>query len=206
MGAVEGSRELCAAGRRARILTSAGHLFSERRFDEVLIEDVAREAGVGKGTVYRYFHDKEELYFAFVFDGIAALKKQLSKDATQGQDPLERLRSAIRSIVDFLSKNRFFFRLMTREDSSLGSRKKDYRQRWHDERDELVGILAGVLEDGARSGLLEVRHLRTEAQILLGMVRSTLRFNEEDLSADQIVEEITWIFLRGIQMPRSGAV
>ena len=203
MGEPEPSRGKCAADRKERILRSAGRLFSERRFDEVLIEDVAREAGVGKGTVYRYFSDKEELYFAFVFSGFAELKQQLSRDATQGLDPLEQLHAAIRSIVGFLSHNRFFFRLMTREDSSPGSRKKEYRERWKRERDNLVGVLAAVLEHGAKEEVLDVRHLRTEAQILLGMVRSTLRFNEENLSTDEIVEEITRVFLRGVQWPRS---
>ena len=191
-------RRAGCAERQQRILASAAHLFSERRFDEVLIDDVAQEAGVGKGTVYRYFSDKEELYFAVVFDGIAALRQQLD-EATRGLDPLDRLRAGVQSIVSFLSRNRFFFRLMTREDSSQSSGKSDYRERWESERDDLVGSLAIILEDCAATGVLEVRYPRTDAQILLGMVRSTLRFNDNDLSADEAVGEILRVFLQGVK-------
>ena len=47
--------------REAQILAAAARLFSERRFDEVLMDDIAREAGVAKGTVYQYFHNKADL-------------------------------------------------------------------------------------------------------------------------------------------------
>src|SRR4051794_21692152 len=45
-----------------RILDAASRLFSERRFHEVLMDEIALVAGVGKGTLYRYFHTKEDLY------------------------------------------------------------------------------------------------------------------------------------------------
>ena len=56
--------------RRERVVAAAAQLFSEKRFDEVLMEEIAHQAQVGKGTLYTYFSDKEELYFAVVFEGI----------------------------------------------------------------------------------------------------------------------------------------
>ena len=46
--------------RRKQILEEAARLFSARRFDEVLMDDIAQGAGVAKGTLYTYFADKEE--------------------------------------------------------------------------------------------------------------------------------------------------
>jgi len=186
-------------GRQQRILQSAARLFAEKRFDEVLMDEVAHRAGVGKGTLYRYFRDKEELYFAVVFDGIGHLKEQLRSKASSEPDPLKKLEAAVRAIVSFLRGNRCFFRLMTLEDSKADERKSSYRSRWHQERGGLLASIEEVLESGAKRGIFDVRHLNTEAQILLGMVRSTLRFNQDRMSVDEIVEEILRIFLRGIQ-------
>ena len=47
-----------------RMLDAAARLFGAHRFHEVRMEDVAAAAEVGKGTLYRYFRDKEELYLA----------------------------------------------------------------------------------------------------------------------------------------------
>ena len=185
--------------RQQSILQSAARLFAEKRFDEVLMEEVAQQAGVGKGTLYRYFRDKEELYFAVVFDGIAHLKDQLRCRAAMEMDPLKKLEAAMRAIVSFLSGNRFFFRLMNMEDSKLDGKQGSYRSRWKQERDGLLASLEEILQSGAESGVFDIRYLNIEAQILMGMVRSTLRFNRDGLNVGQVVEEILRIYLRGIQ-------
>ncbi len=58
-----------SAGRKARsgerreaILTAALDEFSSRGFEAARLEDVARRAGVAKGTIYLYFRDKESLF------------------------------------------------------------------------------------------------------------------------------------------------
>ena len=47
-----------AARNRARILTAAEELFAERGAATVTMEDIARAAGVGRGTLYRRYPDR----------------------------------------------------------------------------------------------------------------------------------------------------
>ena len=54
------------AARPAEILAAALHSFAERGFAATRLEDVARRAGVTKGTLYLYFPNKEELFKAVV--------------------------------------------------------------------------------------------------------------------------------------------
>ena len=49
-----------------KVLDAAARLFGTQRFHEVRMEDIAAEATVGKGTLYRYFNDKEELFVALL--------------------------------------------------------------------------------------------------------------------------------------------
>jgi AcrR family transcriptional regulator len=51
-----------AAERRNSILKAALDEFSERGFAAARLDDVARRAGVAKGTIYLYFKDKEALF------------------------------------------------------------------------------------------------------------------------------------------------
>lgn len=48
--------------RRSEILAAAGKLFAKHDYEDVSIDDVARGAGVAKGTVYLYFKTKETLF------------------------------------------------------------------------------------------------------------------------------------------------
>ena len=184
--------------RAARILDSARRAFAENPFDEVLIEDVARQASVGKGTIYRYFPDKESLYFAVIFQGIEELKEQIRSVLTI-QSQLEiKIRELIATLVAFYQQNRFFFRLMNLEDGKVGGESRPNRQRWHRERADLIDAIAAVLEYGRDTGALDIVYPRTGAQILLGMVRSVLRHNEEDLAVQQMADEIARIFFSGV--------
>jgi len=52
--------------RRVQILESSRKIFSEKGYYETYVEDVIREARVGKGTFYRHFESKEELFIALL--------------------------------------------------------------------------------------------------------------------------------------------
>lgn len=56
--------------RPQELLAAALDLFVERGFASTRLEDVARQAGVSKGTLYLYFANKEELFKAVVRDSI----------------------------------------------------------------------------------------------------------------------------------------
>jgi AcrR family transcriptional regulator len=57
-----GLRAQRAAARRDAILTAALDEFSAQGFAATRLDDVARRAGVAKGTIYLHFHDKEALF------------------------------------------------------------------------------------------------------------------------------------------------
>ncbi|GAB3427137.1 TetR/AcrR family transcriptional regulator [Massilia solisilvae] len=56
--------------RPQELLAAALDLFVERGFASTRLEDVARRAGVSKGTLYLYFENKEELFKAVVRNSI----------------------------------------------------------------------------------------------------------------------------------------
>jgi AcrR family transcriptional regulator len=55
------------------LLAAALHLFVERGFAATRLDDVAKAAGVSKGTLYLYFSSKEDLFKAVVRESIVPL-------------------------------------------------------------------------------------------------------------------------------------
>src|SRR3954465_15112387 len=72
---------------RQRILAAAASVFADRGL-EVSLDDIAAAAGVGVGTVYRRFPDKDALIHALFEKKIAALE-ELTQDALAMEDPWE---------------------------------------------------------------------------------------------------------------------
>ena len=184
--------------RKKQIIEEAARLFSAKRFDEVLMDDIAQQAGVGKGTIYTYFADKEELYFAVVFEGIRRLNEQLQRKANRPQDPEEELRRMVHAIVSFFSQNRFFFRLMPQEDGKSEGGKGENRKRWRAERRIQLAAIETVLQNGAEQGVFSVEHPKVETAILRDMVRSVM-IHAKGLSVEAMVDTIMRIFLQGIR-------
>jgi TetR/AcrR family transcriptional regulator len=60
--------------RRTGILDAAERLFFLKNYEEVSMDEIAREVELNKATIYLYFESKEALYAAIVLRGIAILK------------------------------------------------------------------------------------------------------------------------------------
>ena len=87
-----------AARNRALLLAAAAEEFAERGLD-ASVADIARRAGVGKGTVFRHFPTKDDLIAAIVADRITlltAVGERLSDAADAGAALLEVLTVAAR--------------------------------------------------------------------------------------------------------------
>ena len=81
---------------RERILAAARELFASSR-PEVQIDDVARRAGVGIGTVYRHFPDKEALMGELVRERFKVFNERMRQALEEGGDePFEALAASLR--------------------------------------------------------------------------------------------------------------
>jgi AcrR family transcriptional regulator len=68
-----------SAARREAILAAAFDEFTERGFAATRIDDIARRAGVGKGTIYLHFRDKEALFQHLVIAMLGPLIADIEK-------------------------------------------------------------------------------------------------------------------------------
>ena len=115
-------REARREAYREAILDAAVGLFAERGFPTIKMSDIAKAAGVAKGTLYNYFDDKEEVF--------AALAERGRQHFLDGMDaamaPTEgwaRLEALIRYMLGFLAQNRALVRIYV-EATGLDPRSK----------------------------------------------------------------------------------
>jgi len=68
-----GQRERQKTARRQRIMIAARQTFGRQGYDEATTAEIAKAAGVGAGTLFRYVADKHELLLMVVNDDLAAV-------------------------------------------------------------------------------------------------------------------------------------
>lgn len=98
--------------RRAQLLALARKAFSDRAYDDVSIDDLAREAKISKGLLYHYFPTKRDLYVA----GLSEIANELVFACTNipaDLPPIERARAALDAYLDHITRHgRAFVSLM----------------------------------------------------------------------------------------------
>ena len=98
--------------RRAQLLELARRAFSDRAYDDVSIDDLAKVAGISKGLLYHYFPTKRDLYIA----GLSEIADELVEAITSVPDslaPLDRVRTSLDAYLDHITRHaRAFVSLM----------------------------------------------------------------------------------------------
>jgi AcrR family transcriptional regulator len=89
---------------RERVLTAAREVFAEQG-REAQMDDVARRAQVGVGTVYRHFPTKDALIEALA-DDYFARQAEAARDALEVEDPWEAFSGYVHRGSDILGENR----------------------------------------------------------------------------------------------------
>jgi len=73
------------------IAKAALKLFSSKGYAATTIEEIAKSALIGKGTVYEYFHAKEDIFIAAIMEWMSFFVLQLSESMEGIKDPAARL-------------------------------------------------------------------------------------------------------------------
>jgi AcrR family transcriptional regulator len=151
---------------RRRILQAAAEVFGERGLQATL-DDVARRAGVGVGTVYRRFPSKEvlaEALFADRVDGLAALAER----ALQHPDPWLGLTSFQEQAAALLAGNRGLRQLLMF--SVYG------RDRIGDARTRMQPVVTSLVERAQAAGVLRADLQPTDMPMTMFMVMAVAEY------------------------------
>jgi AcrR family transcriptional regulator len=101
------------AARRADIVNAAERLFASKGYDGVVMDDVASEAQLAKGTLYLYFINKESLYLTVAVRGAAILKEMMARGVAREARGIDKACAVGVAYYEFSKQHPFYFRLLT---------------------------------------------------------------------------------------------
>jgi AcrR family transcriptional regulator len=181
------------AAQSDKILSAATRLFGAHRFHEVRMDDIAAEADVGKGTLYRYFADKEELYRAMLARSSDSFMRRMEAILGGEGTPRQRLEAFVAGVIAHFDEEPHLLDLIQRAEvlSAAGAAFP-----WQEARERLPGLLSGLFDEAAAAGAFRVRDAEMNVRLLLGGLRSIIRFGEQPRPAD-LAHRIVENFLDG---------
>ena len=186
------------ARREEEILEAATRMFAEQGYPGTDLQILADKLGVAKGTLYRYFPSKEELFLSTVDRGMSQLHNYIEQHTADVADPLERIKGAIRAYLAFFEDNRDIVELLIQERAEFRDRqvptyvrhREADIQPWHD-------LLAGLIKDG-RIREIPVNQITDVLSNLLYGTIFTEHFHRKNVQLKQRTDEIIDIALYGL--------
>lgn len=171
--------------KRIEILKAALKVISVMGFEGAKMEDIAKEAGVGKGTIYEYFDSKNTLFTEMLRHCTMQFQEGLVKALAEGEDMVEKIRNLSKYGADFLSAHALLMNSPMVNHSLPVETKEQMKKDWN--------AIFKLVEDELRKAI-QTREIRANvdpemaASVIIGGVNQyTLRKLFEDrLSPEDI--------------------
>jgi AcrR family transcriptional regulator len=141
--------------KKTRIIESAAKVFAKKGFFGTVIQDIATEAGIGKGTVYQYFKSKDDLFFAvfeWLFNELAGAAEV--RVLTLGGSASARLEALSDSLTNAVVELQDYFPLFMEFWAASGAspNRDRFKQFFQQSYDEFRGLVVNIINDGVERG------------------------------------------------------
>jgi AcrR family transcriptional regulator len=160
-----------------RILSTAAEIFSESGFEGARMDEIAKQAGVNKASIYYHIGDKEALYARAIHDLFGNAANQMVQNITTSWSPRKKLKKYIHTLAGIVDQNPQIAAIMLREQASGGKNLPELVAR---DIAGFVKIITDILDEGFKQGIFIkttpfVVHLMIIGAIVLYKMSSPIR-------------------------------
>lgn len=147
-------REEKKAQSRRRILEAAREVFFRDGFMAANLDHMAQGAGVAKGTLYRYFENKAELYVAVLAQDGEVFAQKLRETLDPALDPSQQIQATGRFYFDHWTANREYFQIFwaIENQSVIGELPREVIEEVTRLWESCLEVLSDIVEAGVASG------------------------------------------------------
>lgn len=187
---------------RDKFIEVARQLFARKGVENTTMNDIASASSKGRRTIYTYFKSKREIFNAVIETETDKILGRLRIIVATQSAPEVKLREyvgarfeAMREIVGRNGSLRAgFFRDI---------RKVDRAQRMIAAKE--IALLSEILDEGIETGVFDIKHVRSEAILIIYMMQGLVvpyirdSLKDEGISQEAIKERLASLILKGIE-------
>lgn len=180
---------------RQKLLEVARELFAHKGLEATTMNDIAAASGRGRRTLYTYFRNKEEIYYAVIEEELEHLSEKMDEVAAMNVEPEEKIFTLIYSHLNII-------RDTVARNGTL--RAEFFRNIWMVEKvrkafdEEEHRILQQVLQEGVNKGRFRIENVALMSDIIHYSVKGLEVPYIYDRLGVGMAEEETYPIVKGI--------
>jgi AcrR family transcriptional regulator len=182
---------------RERILTEADDLFCKFGVKRITMDDVAKQLGMSKKTIYQHFKDKNELVYVLIQNMLEAQMKVMDEQAVSAENAVQEVFLVVTHLQDMLSKmNPMIFYDLQKYHPEVWTLFKNFRYSYM--KDCLLKNLKWGVEEGLFRDNLNFEIMATMRIEQCDMVFNQIVFPPGKYMISEVMIEITEHYLYGL--------
>lgn len=180
---------------RQRLLEVARELFAHKGLEATTMNDIALTSGRGRRTLYTYFRNKEEIYFAVIEEELERLSEKMDDVVARTAEPAEKIFTLIYAHLNII-------RDTVARNGTL--RAEFFRNIWMVEKvrkafdEEEHRVLLSVLQEGVDKGQFRIENVGLMADIIHYSVKGLEVPYIYDRLGEGLTEDETYPIVKGI--------
>ncbi len=184
---------------RSKIIKSGLKVFAKKGYFKTTVDDIAKEVGIAKGTVYLYFKDKPSLYICTIEEHFAGAISFLEEIKREKVSSTRKLRNIADAWYDYLRKYKSSFTMFTMENINL-SRKimKALTPLIPTHITEMTDIVADIIDDGIKRKEFRQVEPRIAALHFLSTIRTAFFASHFFPEMSGEIDAVLEVFFKGL--------
>lgn len=189
------------ARRRAQLFEAATVVFGKYGYHEATMQEIAEEAGMGKGTMYEYVKGKKDLLFLVIEEGHLRLLENIKHLVEEMEDmpPEEKMSQGIRIQVNFFNYFLDAAKVLMPEVERM---QGEDRERVEQLKSAYLGVFRQIYEEGVEKGVFREMDPLVASEVICNATTlwgrsDTIR--ERCSTVEEYEKFLVGLFMKGIQ-------
>lgn len=148
---------------RQKLIEVARELFAKKGIDSTTMNDIAAASQKGRRTLYTYFRNKDEIYYAVIEDELEHLSEEMDKVVKMTISPdrkiVQLIYTHLNLIKDVVKRNGSLRAEFFRDISLVERARRKFDL-------EEINALRSILQEGMDKGTFEIEHLKLTADVI----------------------------------------
>ena len=167
--------------KKSLILKGSMKVFSDKGYHKAKMEDIAKEAGVGKGTIYEYFDSKKALFQEMIKYGIDNYMEFLEELSSKEMSTKEKILSYCRYHGKLISDHVDMAQTLAGQSDIFSKEMKVWMLK---SKEEMYKLIEGIIKVGVSRG--ELREDINQELAVLNIVGTTNQYYTKKIFFDRV--------------------
>lgn len=185
-------------GKRELIIEAAVRVFSTKGYHNTRMEEIALEAGVGKGTIYEYFSSKLHLFQEMMEESVRIYSQKLISFESESISFAERIFLLLEGHIQFCKENKELTRIVFWDTEIFDEELKEWALIIRREKEGLMNEAVQKAIDDGELKEINPRLITLLIGGVLGSLWAPITLEDWDVDAGELAQQITDVIMNGV--------